>query len=223
MLLSGSESICITDVISSEEPFLLASLQQGDRLIGMANLATQNFNYIPFKEYVRGCRMAYDYVNQRIYVIHPDHRYGYVYSMESKAWGMTASDIVSTLNSYPESVAMDRYNRLVDLSAPQTTSDIPTFFVTRPLKIDSPDILKTVNSVIQRGNFRKGAVKVAMYGSRNLIDWHPIYSSTDHYLRGFSGSPYKYFRLAVIGSLNHNESISGCSIQFDARLTNQPR
>lgn len=223
MLLSGSESICITDILDSETPFKTLDLPQGDRVVDVANLAASNVDIIPFKEYVQGCRMAYDYINQRIHVIHPDHRYAYVYSMDSKSWGMAASDIVSVLNSYPEALAMDRYNRLVDLSTPSQVADIPCLFITRPLKIDSPDVLKTISSIIQRGDFHKGAVKAVLYGSRDLINWHTVFSSTDHYLRGFSGTPYKYFRIAVIGNLNFNESISGCSVEFDARQTNQQR
>lgn len=223
MLLSGSESICISDVINSEEPFALLELPHGGKLMEFANLIADNVNYIPFKEYVQGCRMAYDYINQRIYVFNPAHRYAYIYSLESKAWGAVASDIVSSLNSYPESVAMDRYNRLVDLSVPVTTSDIRGFLISRPLKMDYADILKTVNAVIQRGRFRKGNVKVVMYGSRDLINWFMVNSSTDHYLRGFSGTAYKYFRIAVISSLNHDESLSGCTVQYELKQTNQPR
>lgn len=223
MLLSGSESMCISDVINSEESFAVLDLPHSNKLIGFANLIAENVNYIPFKEYVQGCRMAYDYINQRIYVFNPDHRYAYVYSLESKAWGAIASDLVSTLNSYPEAVAMDRYNRLVDLSTPITTSDIRGFAISRPLKLDYSDILKTINTVIQRGHFKIGSVKVALYGSRDLINWSLVYSSTNHYLRGFSGTAYKYFRVAIISTLNHNESLNGCSIQYEMKQTNQPR
>lgn len=223
MLLSGSESICITDVIESDEIFQTANMPQGNKLLTFANLQANNADYIAFNEYVKDCRMAYDYINQRIFVINPNCYYAYVYSMESKAWGIVASDIVSILNTYPEAMAMDRNNNFVDLSATLQTSSIPCFFITRPLKMNAHDILKTIDAVIQRGQFSKGKVMSALYGSRDLKNWFLVYSSIDHYLRGFRGSAYKYFRVAVMASLDIEESISGCSIQYQTQRNNQLR
>lgn len=95
--------------------------------------------------------------------------------------------------------------------------------VTRPLKLETPDVLKTIDTIIQRGHFRKGHVQSALYGSRDLYNWHLVWSSKDHYLRGFRGTPYKYFRIACVTNLSDDESIFGASLQFTPRLTNQPR
>jgi hypothetical protein len=223
MLLSGSQSICISDILDSAEPFALASLPQSERLlVDFASLAASNATYLPFREYVAGCRMIYDYVQQRVVVINPNCQYAYVYSFESKAWGIMPSTLKSTVNSYPEALAMDGNNRLVDISKANTTTGIPIFFVTRPIKIEA-DVLKTIDTIIQRGYFKRGHVKMALYGSRDLFDWFLVSSSADHYLRGFRGTPYKYFRIAVIGALDHNESITGATIQFTPRQINQPR
>lgn len=223
MLLSGSQSICISDILDSAEPFALAILPQSERLlIDFASLAASNATYIPFREFIAGCRMIYDYVQQRIVVINPNCQYAYVYSFESKAWGIMPSTLKSTVNSYPDALAMDGNNRLVDISKPNSTTDIPIFFVTRPIKIEA-DILKTIDTIIQRGYFKRGHVKMALYGSRDMFDWFLVSSSTDQYLRGFRGTPYKYFRIAVLGTLDHNESITGATIQYTPRQINQPR
>ena len=95
--------------------------------------------------------------------------------------------------------------------------------MTRPFKLDMPDVMKTIDTIIQRGNFRRGNVKQILYGSRDLVNWFPVYSSVDHYLRGFRGTPYKYFRIALKCSLTDDESLSGMSVQFTPRYTNQPR
>ena len=73
------------------------------------------------------------------------------------------------------------------------------------------------------GFFKKGDVKVALYGSRDLHSWFMVYSSTDHYLRGFRGTPYKFYRIAVSASLDLPDTISGCTTQFELRQMNQPR
>lgn len=86
-----------------------------------------------------------------------------------------------------------------------------------------PDLLKTVDTVIQRGNFKKGHIQSLLYGSRNLSDWHLVWSSKDHFLRGFSGTPYKYFRIVCIVGFEEGESLFGASIQFNPRQNNQLR
>ena len=107
--------------------------------------------------------------------------------------------------------------------------------ITRPLKLDMPDVLKTVPSVIQRGVFMSmtsnisgvyvhgGAVYGALYGSRDLIHWQLVHSSIDHYIRGQHGTPYKYFRLALICNLADKESLFGCSMAVVPRDTNNLR
>lgn len=103
------------------------------------------------------------------------------------------------------------------------TQTIKGLLITRPLKLGAPDLLKTVDTIIQRGKFEKGHVKTILYGSRDLFNWHLVYSSTDHYLRGFRGTPYKYFRIVLLCDLAKDESIFGCTVQYTPRLLDQPR
>lgn len=166
--------------------------------------------------------MTYDYVNQRIIVFNEAYTYAYVFSLKSKLWGMMQSSITSTVNSYPEALAMDKAGNLIDLSSSDAEQN-NGFFLTRPVKLETPDVLKTIDTIIQRGNFVKGHVQSALYGSRDLVNWHLVWSSKDHYLRGFRGTPYKYFRIACVTSLAKGESIYGASIQFNPRQTNQLR
>ena len=192
--------------------------------------------------------MLYDYTHQRIIVYNPDKDYAYIYSLKSKQWGMMESSIQYAINSYPECLAVDAQNRIIDMSAitngasTSTTESASTsttesestattnsdstrncLLVTRPLKLDAPDILKTIDTIIQRGKFRKGSVKSILYGSRDLYNWHLVYSSTDHYLRGFRGTPYKYFRIVLLCDIKKDESLFGATIQYNNRLIDQPR
>ena len=69
----------------------------------------------------------------------------------------------------------------------------------------------------------KGDILQVLYASNDLDNWAVVWSSADAYLRGFSGSPYKYYRLAVIASLKKGKCLAGCSVSYDARLTAQMR
>lgn len=166
--------------------------------------------------------MVYDYVNQHIIVFNPAYAYAYVYSMKTKLWGMMESSIASTVNSYPEALAMDNAGNLVDFSS-SDAAYVNGLIVTRPIKLEAPDVLKTVDTIIQRGVFILGHVQQILQGSRDCISWFNVFSSQDQYLRGFRGTPYKYFRLVLCVNLSTDESLYGCSVQYTPRLTDRPR
>lgn len=233
MEISGSTAQCITDIINGDDFFAL------DRLPGLATLYPDGIPQIDctFSEYRKGARMTYDYINQRIILFNNTKGYAYVFSMRSKMWGIMASTLTSAINSYPEAYAMEtvqttkvvddkstvvKENCLVDLSRSEATH-AKGLLVTRPLKMDAASVLKTFDTVFLRGLFTKGNVQTILYGSRDNINWHLVHSAKEHYLRGFRGSPYKYYRIAAITDLAIGETLVGASVQFSLRLTNQIR
>lgn len=223
MLISGSQTQCITDAINAVEPFNVLQLSGMGKLHSMlGHDADTCLPTAPFLDFISACGMLYDYVHQRVIVYNPNYTYAYVYSLKSKEWGMMYSTIEAGINSYPEALAVDHNGALLNFSAMEGTTT-KGLMVTRPLKLETPDVLKTIDTVIQRGHFQKGHVQSALYGSRDLYNWHLVWSSKDHYLRGFRGTPYKYFRIACVTNLSADESIFGASLQFTPRLTNQPR
>jgi len=133
------------------------------------------------------------------------------------------SSIAGNISAYPEAIAYKKSNAIVNFCIDDEENNYRGMLVTRPLKLGAPDVHKTVDTIIQRGFFRKGHIKCVLYGSRDLVSWFVVKSSTGHYLRGFGGSPYKYFRLALLCDLVDDENISGCSINYRPRLTNRLR
>ena len=228
MLISGSQTQCISDVINSDCPFdvlELPGMAKIHSMLGHIDTDTKPdkcLPIIPFSKFLENCGMIYDYMHQRIIVYNSGCTYAYVYSLKTQLWGMMYSNIKSSLNSYPEALAVDRDGNIVNFSK-SGDANIGGLLVTRPLKLGAADVLKTVDTIIQRGNFRKGHVQSVLYGSRDLVNWHLVWSSKDHYLRGFRGTPYKYFRIALVCNLSPGESISGASLQFSMRQTNQQR
>ena len=224
MMISGSQTSCISDIVNSDYCFDLNVLSKFDRIADIAGISPETLSTIPFNTFLAGGRMMYDYPNQRIILYNPACRYAYTLSLISHNWSMIESNIVSNVNSYPEALAVDSTGNLVDYSSLDSRDKIsPAILLTRPLKLDGPDILKTIDTVIQRGNFAKGHVASVLYGSRDLAHWHLVWSSQSHIMRGFSGTPYKYFRIALICNLDPDESISGASIQFTPRYGNKLR
>ena len=230
MLLQGSNAKCISESLDDNQMVPITTLPNIDNVVGLSGFASTDFTVIPFRTYITGCRMIYDYPRQRIIVYNSSYNYAYVYSLKAKAWGMMQSKVKDNVDSYPYALATvratvtnpDDIGRVVDLSK-EGIGNYNGVIVTRPFKLDYPNQLKTVKSVTQRGYFRKGHIQCVLYGSRDLFNWFTVWSSQDHYLRGFSGTPYKYFRVVLLCNLASDENLYGCSVQYTPRLTNQSR
>lgn len=230
MHISGSQTQCITDSIFSEAPFNVLELPGIDQLHNkLGHNVDACMPIKPFNNFLAGCQMVYDYVHQRIFVYNPTkengtplYTYAYVFSLKSKMWGMVFTNLASTINAYPKALAMTHDNKLVSFS--ETDDDVcKALYITRPLKLEAADVHKTISELIQRGHFQRGDVGTVLYGSRDLYTWHIVWSSKDHYLRGFRGTPYKYFRIAGLATLTNGKSIFGASINYQHRHTNQLR
>ena len=221
MLLSGSTATCITDVIATEYPFdILANLPHANDLHSMLGHDTDTcLPTQPFLTFLNGCRMVYDYLHQHILVYNPNFTYAYVFSLKSKLWGMTYSNLKSTLNSYPDALAMADGDKLVSFSSTDETV-CKGLLVTRPIKLGDGNALKSIHTLLQRGFFHEGYVKTVLYGSRDIEHWHIIASSSTHAIRNLRGTPYKYFRIAAVATLAPNKSLHGATIDFETRHTN---
>lgn len=227
MLISGITTQCISNTIDDDgSPF--NALQLHDNMETIAGLLDMDLDIAPFKEYLPFCRLIYDYTGQRIIAYNPLRNYAYIYSLESNKWGMMQSNINYSVRAFPDALAVNHNGELINFSGRVDYDAAPAasqLLITRPLTIDYPDVLKTVRAVLQRGLFRKHQehVQSVLYGSRDLYNWHLVMSSTDDNMRGRSGTPYKWFRVALILHLPANESIEGCSIEFEPKYTNRLR
>ena len=237
MMLSGNQTQCITDAISSEFPFNIAELP--DSFASFLNDDGYDVNAMslqPFSSFLASCRMIYDYNHQRIIVYNSSYNYAYVYSLKDHKWGMMVTNIDYGINSYPEALAVtdadnNGHRNVVNLSTEVLLDvNVKGLIITRPLKLDQPDALKTIDTIIQRGKFdflKSGRtpkpIRSILFGSRDLYNWFLVSSSTDHYLRGFSGTPYKYFRLVALVDFLPDESIYGATIQYTPRYLNRTR
>ena len=225
MLLSGSNTICISDTLEKD----LANISGMPGMDKFLKIPDITLDSTPFMTYIKGARMIYDYVNQRIVLYNPGNGYAYVFSLKSKKWGMMAGQFLTHANAYPEVVVQDNKYNLVDLSptTPQTGT-VKGLLITRPLKLDGADILKTVNTVLQRGNFDIHAtgrrpMQQVIWGSRDLYRWDIVSSSSEWYMRGYRGTPYKYFVIGVVCDLTPDERLVGATIQYEPRYINKPR
>lgn len=227
VLQQGKTSELITEPLDGNAFNFLQIYKENiqQKVIDVNKTSASDITYIPFREFMKGADMVYDYYAGRIIVYNPDQTYAYVYSLRSKMWGMMHSNLKKRVNIYPEAYAINKDNNIVDLYQSQLTEETPYFLCTRPFGLDNAEAFKTIYAQITRGFFRnqKGKCGMVLYGSNDLFRWYLIHSSVDKYLRGMCGSPYKYFRLALVGKLAPDESLSGFSTEYKIRWNNKLR
>lgn len=225
MMQQGRNSICITDQLDGC-PFNFMEMKYAKQIIATNQTGSGEISYIRFKDYLKSADMIYDYYDNRIIVFNQNQAYAYVYSLKSKMWGTMKNVFNKRVNIYPESYATNKEGKILNVYVEEPYSNTPYFLCSRPLTINDKEVYKTIFTCIARGYFRKGTngkCAIVLYGSNNLFDWYIIKTSINEYLRGIAGSPYKYFRVALIGNLATNESISGLSAEFQERLQNKLR
>lgn len=225
MMQQRRNSICITDQLDGY-PFNFMEMKYAKQIIATNETESGEISYIRFKDYLKSADMIYDYYNNRIIVFNPNQAYAYVYSLKSKMWGAMKNVFNKRVNIYPESYATNKEGKILNVYVEEPYFNTPYFLCSRPLTISDKEVYKTIFTCIARGYFRKGTngkCAMVLYGSNNLFDWYLIKTSVNEYLRGIAGSPYKYFRVALIGNLATNESISGLSAEFQERLQNKLR
>lgn len=213
MMVQGGTTAPITDILEGPA-FDIPSLPHFGQLLANAGLQPGNIPAVRFDDYSKGCKMAYDYIHQRLFAFNPGYAYAYVFSFKTKAWGMAACDFTGSIQAYPDTYMTDKSGKILNLSRLDYSRPVNGLLITRPLKFQANDILKTLPTSIHRGKFNKGDVRGALYGSRDLMHWHLIGSSVNHYLRHCHGTPYKYFRFVINCTFERDESLSGTSVDF---------
>lgn len=228
MMYAGDSTSCLTESLySNVNDVTLPNLAKILYACGVSNPGENNISALTINEslrdYLKTCRICYDYTSQRIWLCQPTTvAFSLVYSLRSAAWSMALSSLRQNLNSYPNALAVSRNGNIVNIynSAPQEQ----TFFaITRPVGFGDPHTLKRVSQSVVRGLFHKGKVQCAMWGSRDMYNWYLLTTSRNHYIRGRHGSPYKYYRYLIAGKITNEESISSISAEVSASLNNQLR
>jgi|WetSurMetagenome_2_1015567.scaffolds.fasta_scaffold11874_8 hypothetical protein len=220
MVLSGTKSECISDVIDGPK-FDITKLPGYDTLLTLQGMTTDNI--MPqLTVFLSDCRTVYDYANKRLIVFNASYKCALAFSFKSKTWGTIVSNFSYGVNSYPDAYVVTSDNTLINLSTEKNTSisGVSGLIVTRPLKLGDSNVLKTIYTSIHRGMFSSGKVKTALYGSRDRVNWYLVASSKDHHLYGMAGTSYLYFRFVILCTFSYGDSLSGTSIEFREKQTN---
>ncbi|MCC8072156.1 MAG: hypothetical protein LIO90_10190 [Bacteroidales bacterium] len=217
MLLEGVSVRQLSLALGREMP--MGRLPHLDELMAVHGLT---FSGPMWSEMIEsGGRIIYDYSHQRL-VVHSPEQPGmvYLYAIDSGAWTSAQMALERGLNSYPETYATLTDGSVVSLSAPISadSATMPFFLLTRPLSLGDAQALKRVSSVVVEGEFHRGEVSVALYGTRSLSasggGWKLVATSTTHWADGICGSPHRWVRVAILGRLAATSRLTALTINY---------
>lgn len=204
--LGGADSHSISDSIDTEHPF------NPDTLPGLAQFAPA-FRIRPLRQFLRNAQIAYDYTGRRLIVFNSAYAYAYIFNADTSTWSVCDSSFFRVINAYPETLVSLRDGHIVRIDSANLADSVQRgLIVTRPVDFGDSVSLKTVRDIVLRGDITPDSAAIILYGSRDLNTWHPVWSSRTARLSGFSGSPYRYFRIAVPATLAASQSISGALV-----------
>lgn len=225
MLQEGSKVTCITDILNGNgTPYNFMNLPHAADILATTNTPANNVDYAYFRNFLSKARMIYNYYDRRIILFNPSYNYAYVYSLKSQKWGTMDSNFANRVDIYPEAYAIDRSNHIVNVYNPSPDAKVTYVLCTRPVNFGT-NSFKTLFDIMARGFFpprQKGKCGMALFGSNNLNKWFFIGSGIYSDIQ-LQGSPYKYFRIALIGTLSAGETLSGFSADIQERWQNSLR
>ncbi len=226
MHVSGSGTECVSDAVNNRDWIYVSDYPGAAGVLP----SKKDLWIAPFRDYLAGCNMVYDYAHQRVTLYNTKYAYAYVLSLGTRLWGMCENIYTWDVNSYPNALVQTTDNMLYDISVDDDINDSASvFLLTRPLKYGNADSHKTVTEVALRGDYNVGIYDsdpytgMALYGSNDMQHWRLVWSGQGRFLRGLRGSPYKYFRLLVRAEVTARETLTGFSSEVEERLTNRMR
>ncbi len=196
MLTALGKTTCVSVPLHGR-PFDLSRLPHIDDIIAtQTGISRGTCRYAPFRSrFLPSARLSIDTCREHLVLSTSEHPYALVYSLRSQQWGAIAADTMTV-----------------------TPAGLPFLLCTRALSFDLRHVPKTVDSVILRGcfddTFHHSHIGMALYGSNDLAHWHLVATSRNRWLTHLRGTPFRWHRVVVTGTLLGHERISGMGVSF---------
>ncbi len=232
--LGGSDVKVLSDVLQGADP--LTGLH---RLPALCD-ATGNASLLSIAAALAAAKfpekawLGYDYDNARIYISpwddgedHGTHG-SWVYNLKSGLWTQASATIDRQVPTYPELETQSGGNvvRISVDRAIQGNLREKGLVISRPIKLADMGLLKRWREIAVRGRFKpySTAVQVALWGTRDWLDFALVASSTRNRLTRWSGSPYFGHSVALfLTRPDYAMQVAGMDLEVDAEHDNKLR
>ena len=231
--LQGVSSELVSKMVDGDKQFAPISLNLDLSYLGHTAPSPRSLHFPPtLRKFVAGdIHLSYDYTNSQVIVTNSAYNFCWVLALKSGAWSMLQDTYGSSVNAYPDAL-LTRHSTVglqtvLDIySANSRNSSVgrDILYVSRPLTLGDITALKTITTIFAISELRSvNNVYVSTYGSNDLMDWRHLADATGIRFRGISGSPWRYYRIVIRGTLNQSDNISTLIVEAHQRFPNRLR
>lgn len=237
MLLQGGQVVELSAVLGERfNDFYCAYLDEWDAIRNSfaKELQLGEIGYLESDDFLTSItrtevRMTYDYLHKRIYIYRPNNQYGFVYNIPTKTWSSYDNYIVSSVEDFPDTII--NYKRYdsdeQDVVSGYFTNNYRVtvgvgIYLTRPLKLGAPDVMKTVYLLRERSNIN-GAQLVSLWGSNDLEHFNLIGGKMGTVIPRLSGHPYRYIIACGMSEIQAENTISRITLTAKEKYINKVR
>lgn len=244
MVIVGEKTDCVTERMNGIgfDYRILDGIKPADLAINTspaypwAGIITPCQGESSFMDFITGekCRIAYDYIDSRLWLIRNDKQYAYIYNMSDGAVSkaILPSTGITIVNNYPDYLlqsgdnVFSLYGKAIEqtLVNRSTNPDLQrAFLLTRPMKLAGPLSVTSIRELVNVGMWKEkvgtgetaSEVKTVIWVSDNLQDWYVVGSRF--------GAAAKYFRIGLFINMLPTERLSGTIITEQERRTDNKR
>ncbi|MDD5855268.1 MAG: hypothetical protein PUC90_02880 [Prevotella sp.] len=221
---------CVNDLPNIDA--IIAEVSQTERIDGICSHleASEFMRFIHHND----VRLAYNYRDGRIvvYRVYKGNEsvqgsatmldgsgVAYVYDTVSGKWATQDSRLLSCCEGNAGSIVNEYMDNGVCISSWHYDYDVvvgngKSIIITRPIKVTTADVFKTVYNVVLRDYGLKSNV-IALYGSRDMQQWLYVSSSMHGRIPRIGGSAYRYYVAVVL--VQHTERSFVSRLLIDAK------
>lgn len=206
MMINGAEVKCVSSMLSGKT---YDPTQQEISLYLDANIEPD----ISFLNFIRKCKIAYDYRDNLLWITNPDYPQCFILSIESGTFALSTLSypVANVINDYPDNIILchdtdENYYPYSLIDRENINDDsrrINSFIVTRPMKIGDQNALKCPTMIRYIGkNNSQASIKLRLFASDDLENWVKVLS--------VRGRGFKYYKYNIIfENLLPTDSFSG--------------
>lgn len=209
----GSEIESLSGPLESLRPNIL-KLPHAQELLEVAEMTSEE-NVT--EQFFDGCGLIHSSETGTIAVFNPQKDYSLLYSQENKSWTIADISISGKIKVPAGSRAIGTYRNTIShiLRSDRERDETNTFLITRPIKLTPTIASHTIHRIEILGYFGCGDVRMAVYGTDNLRDWHLIGSSHCHHLENFNVTCHRMIIICVAARLSADDYLYGVRINAD--------
>lgn len=229
MMINGSQVTCVSENLAGKTFYPTPKEYEV--------MAKYEIGMMPsLIDFLRKSMIAYDYRDNLLWIMNPNHKLCYVLSIDNGAYAITTLPYtpVAVVNDYPDTIIelktdnteefsgefYNIYKSLSLINRPNINDDerrIDGFIFSRPMKLGDSLALKSPTDIrlIEKLNKIAG-IRIRLFASEDLINWSRVNS--------LRGRGFKYFKYNLIfEDMLPTDTISGIVSRWQYRYQNKLR